>query len=222
MSQQASMEFPRRIPLFPLPNVVLFPGVPLPLHVFEPRYREMVRDAEAGDAVIGIILLKGDWQRDYYGTPSIFGTGCAGRMVSVEGLPDGSSNILLHGIREFSIVREASTRSYREAEITWRPGAAVCSVGGDVRRRIIHLIEQFSTHGNETPARKLLHDDSLSDELLINFFSYALDISPLEKQGLLETESLVERANGLANVLEFRLEEIRLSGKNRAGSDRWH
>jgi len=216
------MVLPSRVPLFPLPNVVLFPGVPLPLHVFEARYREMVRDAQVGESLIGMVLLKGEWRKDYYGRPQIFEVGCAGRLVSVETLPDGRSNILLHGAREFAIVREVGDRSYREAEVAWRPTVAGATVGADQRRRVGALIERFLAHGAESPARKLLHDPSLSDELLTNFFCYALELSPLEKQGLLEAPSLLARAQQLCDVLEFRLEELRLAGKPPSGGDRWH
>jgi len=217
------MDLPSRIPLFPLPNVVLFPGVPLPLHIFEPRYREMVRDAHTGHALIGMILLKGGWQKDYYGRAEIFGIGCAGRLVSVEALPDGRSNILLHGVREFTIAREAGDRAYREAEITWRPVGVPASLTGEQRRRATALLDRFLSIGGDSPIRKLLSDPSLSDELLVNFFSYALELSPLEKQGLLETPSLSARAEQLCDVLEFHLDEFRLAGKVPAGGDdRWH
>ena len=115
------MDLPKLVPLFPLPNAVLFPGVPLPLHVFEPRYRTMVRDAERSEErLIGMVLLRGEWRREYYGAPEIYPIGCAGRMVSVEPLADGRYNILLHGVREFTIVTERRDQSYREAEIVWR------------------------------------------------------------------------------------------------------
>ena len=77
------MDLPSTIPVFPLPSVVLFPGVPLPLHIFEPRYREMVRDAAASHEMIGMALLRGDWRRDYEGNPDIFEVGCAGKIVNV-------------------------------------------------------------------------------------------------------------------------------------------
>jgi Lon protease-like protein len=216
------MHLPRQIPLFPLPNAVLFPGVPLPLHIFEPRYREMVRDAQEGDAIIGMTLLRGGWQKEYYGAPAIFATGCAGKLVSVEALPDGRFNILLHGLREFSIVREREGHAYREAEVRWRSAGAATPIGSEQRRCITGLLERFMRDDLATPAHKLLHDPSLSDELLVNFFCYALDLTPLEKQGLLEALTLTERAQRLRDVLEFHLDEIRLAGKSPAGSDRWH
>ena len=77
-------ELPDIIPIFPLPNFVLFPGVTVPLHIFEPRYREMVADVAQTHGTVGMMMLKGDWEREYYAYPDIFTIGCAGR-ISVAG-----------------------------------------------------------------------------------------------------------------------------------------
>src|SRR5215470_8786785 len=111
---------PDVIPLFPLPNVVLFPRMPLPLHIFEPRYQAMVRDAARGAHLIGMILLRADWERSYHGKPPIFATGTVGEMVRLEELPDGRFNIVLRGLREFVIQREVAGRSYRLSVVVWR------------------------------------------------------------------------------------------------------
>src|SRR5262249_47349770 len=103
------------LPLFPLPNVVLFPNVFLPLHIFEPRYREMVADALAADRMIGMVLLRPGWERDYEGRPPIFPIGCSGVMTHVERLNDGRYNIVLRGLERFRIVEESHERSYRRA-----------------------------------------------------------------------------------------------------------
>src|SRR5918997_2308167 len=88
-------DVPNRIPVFPLPNVVFFPKTYLPLHIFEHRYRDMIADAAAEGQCIGIALLKEGWEQNYYGNPPVFEVGCAGRLVSAQGLPDGRYNILL-------------------------------------------------------------------------------------------------------------------------------
>ena len=87
------------LPLFPLPNVVLFPNVFLPLHVFEPRYREMVADAVASDRMIGMVLLQSGWDRDYEGRPPIYPIGCSGVVTHVERLPDGWQRMDRRGCR---------------------------------------------------------------------------------------------------------------------------
>lgn len=214
------MELPSLIPIFPLPNVVLFPGVPLPLHIFEPRYRELVRDAAASHEIIGMTLLRGDWQPHYYETPDIFETGCAGRIISLESLPEDKFNIVLHGFREFTIGRHVFERPYRQAEVRWRVGGQR-SLDRTCRTDLINLLTGYLGTQPDSPAHRLLHDQTLTDDLLVNFFSYALGIAPLEKQALLEAASLAERADRLRDILEFHLQELR-SGAKPPGSGRGH
>jgi len=212
------MDLPKLVPLFPLPNAVLFPGVPLPLHVFEPRYRAMVRDAERSEQrLIGMVLLRGEWRSDYYGTPEIYPIGCAGRMVNVEPLPDGRYDILLHGVREFSIVGEHRDHAYREAEIVWR-AAPEGGVPSEMRTRIHALMQRFLEAREPKLVSRLLNDRSLSDELLINFLCYALDFSPMEKQALLEAPTLAERGTRLCDVVQFALEASVRGGED----DKWY
>ena len=86
------------LPIFPLPNVVLFPNVFLPLHIFEPRYREMVADALKSDRMIGMALLRPGWQREYEGRPAVYPIGCSGVITHVDQLDDGRYNIVLRGV----------------------------------------------------------------------------------------------------------------------------
>src|SRR4029078_1680720 len=108
---------PARIPVFPLPNVVLFPKTYLPLHIFEPRYRAMVSDAAMSGQCIGMALLKDGWETDYYGHPPVFSTGCVCRLANGQTLADGGSNILLQGLERFTIEQEWYDKAYREATI---------------------------------------------------------------------------------------------------------
>src|SRR5512133_2398532 len=89
------------LPLFPLPNVVFFPRTRLPLHVFEPRYRQMVADAMAGDERIGMILLESGWESNYYGAPSVHPVGTCGQIESLVALEDGRYNLILNGEARF-------------------------------------------------------------------------------------------------------------------------
>ncbi|MGH7804559.1 MAG: LON peptidase substrate-binding domain-containing protein, partial [Candidatus Binatia bacterium] len=86
------MPLPKIIPLFPLPNVVLFPQVLLPLHIFEPRYREMVREVGSGDEIIGMLLLRPGGESMEEPGHDIYAVGCAGRMIRKIDLADGRSN----------------------------------------------------------------------------------------------------------------------------------
>ena len=108
---------PPTIPLFPLPNVVLFPNVFLPLHIFEDRYRDMVTDALVEDRIIGMVLLRPGWDKDYEGRPAIYPVGCAGLVTHAERLSDGRFNIVLQGLEKFRVLDEDDSRTYRLARV---------------------------------------------------------------------------------------------------------
>ena len=110
--------------IFPLPSAVLLPGAALPLHLFEPRYRALVRDALAGDGVLALADLEPGWERDYAGRPPLKPLACAGVIAWHEALPDGRYNILLQGVSRVRILEEhAPIHPYREvrAEILGDP-----------------------------------------------------------------------------------------------------
>ncbi|MGE0825423.1 MAG: LON peptidase substrate-binding domain-containing protein [Candidatus Binatia bacterium] len=200
-------ELPSIIPVFPLPNVVLFPQVMLPLHIFESRYRQMVRDAQTqSPALIGMALLRGNWQENYEGNPDIFPVGCVGEMMRVAPLPDGRFNILLQGVRVYRITEEVSTKSYREARVDWQPSVKE-SLSPELRRDLRYVLERYLR--NNENVQQLLADPAVEDDFLVNFFSFHLDFMPIEKQGLLEALTLRERAERLQDMLDFKLSEPR-------------
>ena len=211
------MTLPELIPIFPLPNVVFFPAMPLPLHVFEPRYRDMVRDAARGARLIGMVLLRGNWEQDYYGRPPVFGTGSVGEMVRVEELPDGRFNIVLRGIREFTIVREVERVAYREAVVGWREAPADALPAGTRERIDARVRRYLELQGRELDGESLVRSH-VDDETFVNFFAQHLDVAPVEKQALLEAPTLDARARRLLDVLEFGIDELRLhpTGQSRA------
>ncbi|HSI36129.1 MAG: LON peptidase substrate-binding domain-containing protein [Phycisphaerae bacterium] len=110
-------EFPAAVPLFPLPNVVLFPRAILPLHIFEERYKQMTADVLRGHRQVAMALLRRGWERDYYGRPAVDPVVCVGTIVSHERLADGRYNFLLEGHTRARIVREIATEPYRLAEL---------------------------------------------------------------------------------------------------------
>src|SRR6266496_3253962 len=95
--------------LFPLPNLVLFPHVMQPLHIFEPRYRQMTADALDSDRLIALALLQPGWEANYDGKPAIQGIACLGRIAAEQCLDDGRYNILLRGLSRVRIVEESPT-----------------------------------------------------------------------------------------------------------------
>ncbi|MFM7144511.1 MAG: LON peptidase substrate-binding domain-containing protein [Alphaproteobacteria bacterium] len=210
--------------LFPLPNVVLFPGVDLPLHVFEPRYREMVADAMDGDRRIGMVLLRGDWRRDYHGTPPVFALGCACRIETFERLADGRSNLLLKGSRRFEIVEEVPGKPYRRARVRWRDESSSldASVAADAGTRLRRSIERvFEGTSTRLPDSWW---DGLPDGLvaLVNRLGFALELDPVEKLSLLDCDLATERCDRLVEMLEFLAAERRLGAGGSRGEGPWH
>jgi Lon protease-like protein len=195
---------PPTIPIFPLPNVVLFPQVFLPLHIFEPRYREMVADALAGDRIIGIVLLRPGWEDDYDGRPPIYPIGCAGLITNAERLADGRYNIVLRGLWKFRVVSEDGSRSYRVAAIDMiaeSPAEHDREPLRDARRRLeTLLVPQPSGRGADATM-----PSSMSDEDLVNALAQYLDLEPLEKQALLERDGLLARCRSLIELLEMKV-----------------
>lgn len=105
-----------QLPIFPLPDVVLFPHTLLPLHIFEPRYREMVHDCLTGDKRLAMTLLRPGWENDYYGRPPIYPIAGAGEIIQHEELADGRFNILLRGTMRIGITAELpANKPYRLA-----------------------------------------------------------------------------------------------------------
>ena len=202
------MTLPEIVPLFPLPNVVLFPRMLLPLHVFEPRYRAMVRDALRGPRLIGMVLLRGAWQADYAGRPPIFTTGTVGQIVHVEELPDGRFDIVLRGLATFVVRDELPpNRLYREARVAWREDRDD-RIAATSRDALVALVHRYLDRLGRKPTSPSALDRDVDDATFVNFFAQHLELDPVERQALLEETSSSARAARLVDVLEFRLEEL--------------
>ena len=195
---------PPTIPIFPLPNVVLFPSVFLPLHIFEPRYRQMLDDALKGDRIIGMVLLRPGWQSDYEGRPPVYPIGCAGVITHAERLADGRFNIVLRGMEKFRISGEETGRPYRLAHIEPVPEPPAESIREEMRahrqRLEALLVPQPVGTGKESKM-----PTSMPDEDLVNALAQYLEFDPVEKQALLERNGLLERCRSLIELLEMKV-----------------
>jgi uncharacterized protein len=195
---------PPTIPIFPLPNVVLFPSVFLPLHIFEPRYREMVADALGGDRIIGMTLLRPGWETDYEGRPAVYTTGCAGLITFSEQHPDGRYNIVLRGLAKFRITGEDDSRRYRMAHV--QPVTEeITPQDRDIVRAERRRLEALIVPQPEGTGVDPKVPPSMSDEDLVNALAQYLDLEPVEKQALLERDGLVARCRSLIDLLEMRV-----------------
>ena len=194
---------PSTIPLFPLPNAVLFPNVFMPLHIFEARYRAMVADALAGDRIIGMVLLKAGFEADYVGRPPIYPIGCAGLVTHSEPLADGRFNIVLKGIEKFRVIGEDTTRPYRLAEIEALP-----EVIDEAQRLQLHQLRQrleaLLIAAVEREGSEPRFPPAVADEDLVNALAQYVFLEPIERQALLEREGVVARCRGLIELLEMR------------------
>lgn len=210
------------LPLFPLPNVVLFPGVLLPLHIFEPRYRAMVADALDSDHRLGIVLLRPGWHRDYEGRPPIHAIGCSGVIIHDARLVDGRYNIVLRGLDRFRVVAEDQDRAYRRATITPLPEPLL----DDAAQQAVHELRRTlearlglplgaSGEADTTEAQELA---ALPDADFVHTVAQHLNLEPIEKQALLERETLHQRAEALLDLLDMK----RLASTMPPGSDVSH
>ncbi|MDE3156333.1 MAG: LON peptidase substrate-binding domain-containing protein [Acidobacteriota bacterium] len=195
--------FQRIIPIFPLPDVVLFPNVFLPLHIFEPRYRAMVADALDGDRMIGMVLLKPGWEDDYLGAPPVYPVGCGGLITHAERLADGRYNIVLRGLEKFRIVEEEPGAPYRRAQVE-----VVHETPADAERDRLrahrHRLEALVNPASEQAGPDQTIPTSMPDEDLIHALAQYLSLEPLERQALLEREGVCARCESLIELLEMK------------------
>jgi Lon protease-like protein len=204
---------PPVIPIFPLEVTMLFPGVPRPLHIFEPRYRAMVADALKGDRIIGMVTLKPGFEADYAGRPPIFEIGCAGIITDVEELPGGRFNIVVRGLMKFRVSGEDATRPYRLAGVT-----AIPETPDEAERASLHKqrqrLETLITRGSDT---KVTPDTT--DEELVNTLAQYLPMTYAQRQALLELESVLARALALIDLIESKPLQV-VYGADRSRSEK--
>src|SRR5688572_8564928 len=197
------MTLPPTIPIFPLPNVVLFPNVFLPLHIFEARYRAMVRDALAADRIIGMVLLQPGFEANYEGRPPVYPIGCAGVITHSESLPDGRFNIVLRGIEKFRVTGEDESKAYRLAHVDPIP-EAVSEADRPQLRRDRHRLEALLIAAIERGGAEPRFPPAVADEDLVNALAQYLALEPLERQALLEREGIQARCTALIELLEIK------------------
>jgi Lon protease-like protein len=197
----AAPSLPAEIPLFPLPDVVLFPSVERPLVIFEPRYREMVADALKGSRILGMVALRPGFEKDYEGRPPIYGVGCAGVIGEHEQLPDGRSIILLRGFTRFRVLSEDQRKPYRLARVEPIPERLPDADLGPlstIRERLAALLVPLLPPGVDPP------EPSMGDAEYVNVVAQALQMPESDRQELLERDSVLSRARALVERLELR------------------
>jgi Lon protease-like protein len=199
---------PETIPIFPLPDVVLFPNVSLPLHIFEPRYRAMVADALKGERIIGMVLLQPGYEADYEGRPPIHPIGCAGVITQVERLPDGRYNMVLSGLVKFRVTGEDRSRLYRLAHVDAMPELLneedKAALRKERKRLEAAAVRSLGRSGSQSP-----FPPEIPDEDLVNALSQYLELEPIERQELLERPGVLSRSQALSEMLEKKAAPLR-------------
>ncbi|MDQ8757053.1 LON peptidase substrate-binding domain-containing protein [Sphingosinicella sp. LHD-64] len=196
-----------RVPIFPLVGALLFPRGQLPLHIFEPRYRAMVRDALDGDRLIAMIQPRPalDDSREMI-APPIFEIGCIGRLAGCEELDDGRFNIVLEGLSRFRVAREARVETlYRQVDAD-RSGfndqdedePLAIAQRAEIERESRAYADALGYAVDwESVAR-------LDDEMLVNGIAQIAPLDVGSKQALLEARDLTARADLLVQFMQFQ------------------
>lgn len=199
-------EFDGTVRLFPLPNLVLFPDVAQPLHIFERRYQQMLADALAGDRLIAMALLRPGWEQNYHKNPPIHSTVCIGRIHNEEPLPEGRYNLLLHGLARARIREETlAGRLYRTArvelieDIPVPDPAAASLLRQDLGRSVTPF---FAAHPPALEQVRQLLAGPMALGSLCDIVSFALPLDLESKQALLAEASVEARVRLLLRRLE--------------------
>ena len=206
------------LPLFPLPNIVFFPHTRLPLHVFEPRYRQMVQDALEADERFGIVLLRPGWESDYFGAPAVYDCGTVGTIEQAVPLEDGRYNIVVRGDIRFRILDEVSRVPYRTARVIAEPDAAPGLTEAYAQREWLAEVSrqylQYLPDQSAVPEIETVSLDALTNALIMS-----LNLDMEEKQKLLELRDVIARAEQVGTELTSRMESLRFLAPFRKGGD---
>ena len=223
MKNGQSVDASELVALFPLPNCVLLPRAVIPLHIFEPRYREMTADCLKGTPQLAMALLIPGYEPRYYSNvAAIYPIVCVGQIVRHEMLDDGRYNILLQGVVRAEVVAEDRTRSYRRARVAVRP---TTGVAGDesseaIRRQLAALLSEppISTFAGECNWRQLVESKDLPVSDVVDYLANAVSCDVECARRFLEETDLARRSRMLfAEIKDFarRLELAGDSGCSR-------
>lgn len=206
------------LPLFPLPNLVFFPNTRLPLHVFEPRYRQLVKDVIETNNRFGIVLLRSGWESGYFEAPPIHTVATLGTIEQAVAMEDGKLNILVRGDVRVRILGEESSEPYRTARVVAQPQQPPDPQQSYAQREwLADLSKQYLTYLPDQMAVPEIETVGL--EALTNALIMSLNLESEEKQRLLELDDLLARAEEIGSELQSRIESLRFLAPFRHGTD---
>jgi len=197
------------IAIFPLPNVVFFPHTRLPLHIFEPRYCEMVKQALANHQSIGMFVLEPGWEQDYYGNPEIYPVGCAGEIVQVEALENGKYNIVLQGLYRARAIEEVQHTPFRMARVEVLP-EGLAGEKETLQQAGNNLLANFRKLCKESGSLDTGLIEGAGDPIeIVNNIAMHLPLDLQVKLELLLEDSLRSRASLLEKIISKQLAMFR-------------
>jgi uncharacterized protein len=201
-------QFNGTVRLFPLPNLVLFPHVVQGLHIFEPRYRQMMADTLESDLLIALVMLQPDWEATYDGKPAIESVACLGRVGNHEQLFDGRYNLRLIGVSRVRILSEvASEKLYRIANAELMPDLCELTLPQRSAARN-QLRETISTRFDDNPSGRdqllELVESDLPLGQLVDLLSHALPFPVEFKQSQLAEQRVEQRLENLVERIRVR------------------
>ncbi len=193
----------KRLSVFPLAGAVLFPGMQLPLHIFEPRYRAMVSAALAGDRLIGMIQPRTLISKPGGGdAPPLFEVGCIGRITDVEALDDGRYNILLEGVARFRLLRELAVETpFRQVTAEVETPDADAYLASAERAALEQEARRFAERQGYMVDWAAVAQ--LDDSALVNGIAQVAPFDAAAKQALLEVGTLNQRAELIMQLMQF-------------------
>ena len=199
--------FSGKVRLFPLPNLVMFPHVLQPLHIFEPRYKAMLEDALTDDRLIAMAVLAPGWEKHYEGRPRLKPIACLGKVVTHQEVEGERYNILLAGLRRVNILRELPPdRPFREALaeiVDDRYPAAAASDRPALQQRLLDSFRRFLPNVPEIHQHlEELLCTGVSLGMLTDLAGYAMQIPIDAKTSLLEEADVDRRCEALLHMLE--------------------
>jgi uncharacterized protein len=203
--------FSGKVRLFPLPNLVLFPHVMQPVHIFEPRYRDMLEDALRTDRLLAMALLAPGWEKDYEGRPPIYPIACLGRITTYFRLADGTYNVLLLGLHRVKLLYELKSKQrFREAKVEIHEDVYPLQdldeydlLQSQLRKAFMQILP-FMPEAQEQLDQLIDTDVSLG--MLTDIISYMLDIDMKKKQSLLTEIDVYHRTELLLKYLSAATE----------------
>jgi len=193
------------VPVFPLPDIVLFPDVELPLHVFELRYRTMVREALSGERWLAMATLKPGWEADYHGSPAFHELGCLGQFEDVEWLPNDCYNLKLRGVRRVRFLRVVREFPYRACAVEVLDEAPFDSADPPVqieRAALLAAARKLLPLGTEAWLAPPLTSDETPFAALVNSLAQCARLDAGARLELLAMDNALDRARRLQEHLK--------------------